>query len=297
MFAVRFGRTPCVAALALSLFVVTAAQAQAPTPIGPGPSAPAPAPTTVLATVAGSEIRQSDVDIFVSELPPQAQSIPRDQLTPLVLQELINIRIVSQAARKEKLDQDEGFKRRVVMMNERLLNETFLAKRMAEQLTEARIKKRYEEMIKEESGDEQVRASHIQVESKDEALKIAEEIKKGADFADTARKRSKGPSAPGGGDLGFFSFGEMMPTFSEVAFKMQKGQVSEPVQTQFGWHVIKVTDRRKVPPPSLEELRPEIQQQLSGQIMGEVLAKASEGVQVVVMGLDGKPLPSVAPKK
>ncbi|MEQ8247152.1 MAG: peptidylprolyl isomerase [Alphaproteobacteria bacterium] len=241
----------------------------------------------VRATVAGEEIRQSDVDAFIAQLPEQVQSAPREQIDPLVVNELVNTRLVVALARSAGTEQDAEYKRQAEIAVLRILQNVYLSRQIESGLTEDRLKKLYDEFVADNPPTEQIRASHILVETKEAAQAIATEVRGGADFAEVARRESTGPSASAGGDLGYFEEGQMVPTFSEVAFALEVDEVSEPVQTQFGWHVIKLTDRRQAPPPALDEVRDELTQQLTNVIVQEVLTEARKGVTVVLYDAKG----------
>jgi peptidyl-prolyl cis-trans isomerase C len=244
----------------------------------------------VRARFAGEEIRQSDIEFFVSQLPDQARAAPRDQIEPLVVDELINTRLVARLARSAGTQDNEDYKRQVEDAAARILQAVYLGGQIEVRMTEERLAKAYEVFVAENPPTEQMRASHILVEAKENAQAIVEEVRGGGDFAEVARRESTGPSASAGGDLGYFEKGQMVPTFAEAAFALEADEVSDPVQTQFGWHVIKRVDRRQTPPPSLDEVRGELTQQLTGEIMGEVLSEAREGVTIEKFDAEGNPV-------
>jgi peptidyl-prolyl cis-trans isomerase C len=205
----------------------------------------------------------------------------------LVVNELVNTRLVVALARSAGTEQDAEYKRQAEIAVLRILQNVYLSRQIESGLTEDRLKKLYDEFVADNPPTEQIRASHILVETKEAAQAIATEVRGGADFAEVARRESTGPSASAGGDLGYFEEGQMVPTFSEVAFALEVDEVSEPVQTQFGWHVIKLTDRRQAPPPALDEVRDELTQQLTNVIVQEVLTEARKGVTVVLYDAKG----------
>ncbi|MCX8231912.1 MAG: peptidylprolyl isomerase, partial [Alphaproteobacteria bacterium] len=212
------------------------------------------------------------------------------QIEPLVVDELINTRLVARLARSAGTQDNEDYKRQVEDAAARILQAVYLGGQIEERMTEDRLVKAYEVFVAENPPTEQIRASHILVEAKENAQAIAEEVRGGGDFAEVARRESTGPSASAGGDLGYFEKGQMVPTFAEAAFALEADEVSDPVQTQFGWHVIKRVDRRQTPPPSLDEVRGELTQQLTGEIMGEVLSEAREGVTIEKFDGGGNPV-------
>lgn len=241
----------------------------------------------VRAKFGGEEIRQSDIEAFISQLPEQVRGAPRDQIEPLVVNELINTRLVARLARAAGTQDQEEYKRQLEVVAARILQNVYLSAQIDERLTEDRITKAYDEFVAANPPTEEIRASHILVEAKEEAQAIVEEVRGGGDFAEVARRESTGPSASAGGDLGFFEKGQMVPTFADAAFALEIDEISDPVQTQFGWHVIKLTDRREAPPPTLDEVRGELTQQLQEAILAEVLEEAREGVTIETFDADG----------
>lgn len=243
----------------------------------------------IRAKFAGEEIRQSDIEAFISQLPEQVRAAPRDQIEPLVINELVNTRLVARLARSAGTQDQEEYKRQLEVVAARILQNVYLGAQVEARLTEARITEAYDAFVAANPPAEEVRASHILVEAKENAQAIADEVRGGGDFAEIARRESTGPSATSGGDLGFFEKGQMVPTFAEAAFALEIDEVSDPVQTQFGWHVIKLTDRRQASPPTLDEVRGELTEQLEEEILGEVLAEAREGVTIETFDADGNP--------
>jgi peptidyl-prolyl cis-trans isomerase C len=179
-----------------------------------------------------------------------------------------------------------------------VLQHAYLEKKVRTEVTEAALKARYEQMLKTQPPEEEVHARHILVPTEAEAKAALEEIKKGADFAEVSKKRSTGPTAATGGDLGFFTKDKMVPPFAEAAFKLQPGQVTEaPVQTQFGWHIIKVEARRKAEPPKFEDVRGQVHEMMTGEVVEKVVADLRKGAKIETLDWpqDGGKLPTIAP--
>lgn len=244
----------------------------------------------LVATVDGQEIRQADVTGYVATLPPQAQQLPREQLLPLVLQELVSTKILVKLARREGLDQDAEFERQMSFAAEQILRQLFLERLSDTTVNDEAIQKYYDDNIGSAEGDVEVRARHILLETKEDALAVAEEIEAGGDFEQLARDRSTGPSAPAGGDLGYFAKEAMVAPFAEAAFAMGVGDISEPVQTRFGWHVIKVEDRRETAPPPLDQVRDQITQQVFRQVVQDVISGERANSEVIFFDAQGNPL-------
>jgi peptidyl-prolyl cis-trans isomerase C len=142
------------------------------------------------------------------------------------------------------------------------------------------MRKVYDEAVGQMSKEPEVRARHILVESEDEAKAVLAELKKGADFAELAKTKSKDPGSADGGDLGYFTKDQMVPEFSEVAFKMDKGALSDPVKSQFGWHIIKVEDKRAKPAPEFEKVKDQVETYVVRKAQAELVTKLREQAKV-----------------
>jgi peptidyl-prolyl cis-trans isomerase C len=241
----------------------------------------------VVATVGGDELYMSDVVRLHSQLPQQYQQIPMAMLFPQLVDRLVNQKLFAAAAMADGLDQDEEFQDRMAFIRESLLQEAFVASRIEAEMTEERLRADYEKMIAETPPAEEVRARHILLESEEDAKAVIAEIAAGADFAETAKAKSTGPSGPNGGDLSFFKREQMVKPFADAAFAMQPGEVSkEPVQTQFGWHVIKVEERRAGEPPSFEESVEELRNKGAQQIVAALIEKLRDDADVQTFSLE-----------
>jgi peptidyl-prolyl cis-trans isomerase C len=146
--------------------------------------------------------------------------------------------------------------------------------------TDDAMKKVYEDASKQTAGEQEVHARHILVETEDEAKAVAEELKKGADFAELAKKKSKDPGASDGGDLGFFTKDQMVPEFSTVAFALEPGKISDPVKSQFGWHIIKVEEKRNRKAPEFEQVKAQIETYVTRKAQADYVAKLRETAKV-----------------
>lgn len=234
----------------------------------------------VLAKVNGQEIRQSDVTIAEEELGPSLAQMDPASRKDNVLSFLIDMKIVAKAAEDKKVADREEFKSKLAFARNRLLMDSLLGSEGKESLTDANMKKVYDDAAKQISGEQEVHARHILVESEDEAKKIAEELKKGANFAELAKKSSKDPGAADGGDLGFFTKDQMVPEFSKVAFELEPGKISDPVKSQFGWHIIKVEEKRNRQAPSFDQVKPQIEQYVVRKAQADYVTKLREAAKV-----------------
>ncbi len=250
---------------------------------GPLPAAAQTDP--VVARVNGTEIKESDLkaaeEDIGSQLPPMAPEAKKDYLTTYVADMIL----VSKAAEDKKLGDTDDFKRKLALARTKLLMEALLQNEAKAAVTDEAMKKVYAEAIKDIGDEQEVSARHILVESEDEAKKIAADLKKGGDFAAVAKEKSKDPgSKDSGGDLGFFTKDQMVPEFAEVAFKLDKGQISDPVKSQFGWHVIRVDDKRAKQPPAFEQVKDQIENFVQRKAQAELIQKLRAEAKIEKLG-------------
>jgi peptidyl-prolyl cis-trans isomerase C len=234
----------------------------------------------VLAKVNGAEIRQSDVTLAEEELGPSLAQMDPATKKENVLAFLIDMKIVSKEAEDKKIADRDDFKTRLAFARNRLLMDNLLAVEGKAATTDENMKKVYEDAAKQITGELEVHARHILVETEDQARKIEEELKKGGDFAEIAKKESKDPGAADGGDLGFFTKDQMVPEFSAVAFALEPGKISDPVKTQFGWHVIKVEEKRTRKAPDFEQVKPQIETYVVRKAQADYVAKLRTAAKV-----------------
>ena len=281
----------CAAGLAAGHVVMAADQP--PAPANAPALGPLPPPNTVVARVDGTELHLADVEAAQQNLPPQAQKLPLEQIYPMLLDRLVDGALITEAGRKEHLEQDSELQVRLKRYEDRLIQEAYLNQAIKAAETEGQLKARYQSFAKDKAGQEEVHAQHILVKTEDEAKSVIAELDKGADFGELAKKYSTDPSARSGGDLGYFGHDDMVPAFADTAFALAKGQYSKtPVKTEFGWHVIKVEDRRAGKPPSFEEAREQLSRDLAHEIIDAKLQELRSAAKIEEFGLDGKPLPA-----
>src|SRR6202790_4030085 len=234
----------------------------------------------VLAKVNGTEIRQSDVALAEEELGPSLAQMDPATKKDNVLSFLIDMKIVAKAAEDKKIADREDFKTRLAFARNRLLMDNLLAVEGKAATTDEAMKKVYDDASKQITGEQEVHARQILVETEDEAKQVAEELKKGADFAELAKKKSKDPGASDGGDLGFFTKDQMVPEFSTVAFALEPGKISDPVKSQFGWHIIKVEEKRARKAPEFEQVKAQIETYVTRKAQADYVAKLRETAKV-----------------
>src|ERR1700736_2036301 len=243
----------------------------------------------VLAKVNGAEIRQSDLALAEEELGPSLAQMDPSTKKENVLAFLIDMKIVAKAAEAKKIEDRDDFKARLAFTRNRLLTDNLLAVEGKAATTEDAMKKVYEKAAKQIEGEQEVHARHILVESEDDAKAIAADLKKGADFAELAKKKSKDPGASDGGDLGFFTKDQMVPEFSTVAFALEPGKISDPVKSQFGWHIIKVEEKRNRKAPDFEQVKSQIETYVTRKAQADYVTKLREAAKVERMDKPEEP--------
>jgi peptidyl-prolyl cis-trans isomerase C len=242
-------------------------------------------------------LRQSDVVRAYSRLPAQFQQVPISVLYTQIVQQLVDGELLAEAGRADKLQESEDVKQQVAEFEKVALQRAYMDQIVDAELSEEKIRETYDNTIAKTEGPLQVRASHILVESEQEAKEILKALEKDGDFAKLARERSTGPSGPRGGDLGYFARSQMVEPFSDAAFALEPGTVGpDPVKTEFGWHVIKVVDKRRQPPPTFEESRAGIEEQLTRDIIAAHMTKLRADAKIEMFNIDGSPIED-APKK
>ncbi|WP_245215430.1 peptidylprolyl isomerase [Pararoseomonas baculiformis] len=267
------------------------ASAQPSTPQAAAPQAANPQPADpVVARVEGQEIRLSDVRDAANELPDELRNAPPAMLYPLILDQLVAQKALVARARAENLQNDPEVQRRIARATDQELQQAILRREVAPALSEQALRQRYERESASRQGEEELHARHILVPTEAAAREALAEVRRpGTDFAEVAKRRSTGPGAQQGGDLGFFKKSDMIPEFAEAAFALQPGQISEPVQTQFGWHVIKVEGRRTAPPASFEESQEALRQAAFEEAVNAAVERIRGAARVERFNLDGSP--------
>ena len=232
-----------------------------------------------VATVDGIAITYNDVSLVEDELMAVYGQLPEEQRFQTLVGYMVNRILASEAAKKAGLENDADVAKIKAFMERKALQDVYIAKMLMERVREEDVTAYYGKEIVNGPVEEEVRARHILLDNREAADAVVADLENGADFAALAKERSKGPSGPSGGDLGYFSKQSMVPAFSDAAFKLATGETSPPVQTQFGWHVIRVEGRRNRPVPPLDQVRDQIYQLLISEaqrdIYDEMRAKAS----------------------
>jgi len=282
--------TALIFGLALAAGPLPVGAQDAPATEAPAAEAPAPAatPDTVVATVGGETITEADLAFAAEDLQQELAQMPPQERRPFLVTVLIDMKVMANAARDQQMDQSEIFRRRLEYLEERALRRAYFAEQIATEVTPAAVQAAYDAMVAEFEPQEEVHARHILVATEEEADAVKAELEGGADFAELARERSVDPSAQqNGGDLGFFSRGMMVGPFEDAAFALtEPGQISEPVQSDFGWHVIQLQAERESAPPPFEQVAQQLQQRVMFETFEERLAALKEGLEIDIPNAD-----------
>jgi peptidyl-prolyl cis-trans isomerase C len=268
-----------LAALRASALGLTAAALLAVQPPAPAWAQSDP----VIAQVNGVEVHESDLAMAEEDVGqnPQLQALSGDARRDYLLNYLSDVILAAKAAEAKKIADGKEFKSRLAFIRNKLLMETLLQDVGKAAVTPDATKKAYDEAVKQVGGEQEVRARHILVATEDEAKAVLAEIKKGTDFAELAKQKSKDPGAAAeGGDLGYFVKEQMVPEFAAVAFKLDKGQVSDPVKTQFGWHIIKVEDKRNKPVPEFDKVKDQVETYVQRKAQADFIHKLQETAKI-----------------
>lgn len=246
----------------------------------------------VVARVNGAEIRRDDVLKAIETLPAQYRQLPKEVLFDRMRDQLVTAKLIDQAAEKAKLGDDPEVKRQMAEVLERIIQQVYLTRAVEAELTDAVLKKKYDETVKAQPAKEEVHARHILVRDEAEAKKVIAELEKGGNFAELAKKYSIDGSSGQGGDLGYFTREVMVPEFSTAAFALKnKGDYTHtPVKSQFGYHIILLEDKRTAPPPAFDEVKEQIKQDMAQELIVAKMAELRKGAKVEEFNQDGSPV-------
>jgi peptidyl-prolyl cis-trans isomerase C len=250
----------------------------------------------VIARINGQEVHRSDFIHELQLLGPQAQQLPPQMLYPQLLQTIIATKLVSAQGYSDKLQDTKEVKEQLKEVEDKLVAEAWVHKAVQPKITDAAIKKEYDDLSAKFKPQDEVRARHILVKTEDEANDIIKQLKDGADFAKLAEEKSTDTgSAKQGGDLGYFPHDAMVKPFADAAFAMKPGDVSTtPVKTEFGYHIIKVEDKRKSAPPPLAEVKDKIVNQLGQKLTNDLVKDLEAKAKIEKFNLDGTPMKATA---
>ncbi len=252
---------------------------------------------TVVVRVNGYNITTNEVKLATEEIAAQLVDVPPKMRYPLIIEYLIERHLLAQKALKDGLQNSDEYKRRVRYYQYKALRDAYFFEKIAPKVTDAEIRKVYEQEAKKVKPVERVRARHILVSTREEAEKVLKELKAGAKFEDLARKYSKDGSKEFGGDLGYFTYEEMVPEFSKAVFALKVGEVSKPVKTDYGWHIIKLEDRKKVGMAPFETVKEGIRTLLLRRKVQEEVARLSKDAKIEFLDPELKKMNEEARKR
>lgn len=286
---------PPAAATAPAAPAAPAAQAKPPAPTAQ-PAQPA-LKDPVVATVNGQPIRLSELEVAQQSLPQQYRNMPLQAVFPALLDRIVDSKLVVQEGKKSKVNDDPAFKKRMAFVEDQVMQDFWIQREIARQVTAEKLQKRYEERLKQMPAEEEVHARHILVSTEDEAKAVLAELKKGVAFDKLAKEKSTDKaSGAEGGDLGWFKKSDMVKEFADAAFNLKKDELTEtPVKTQFGYHIIKLEDRRKAPPPAFEEMADQLREELAREVITAHLDQLRSGAKIEKFAMDGSKPESAPP--
>lgn len=253
----------------------------------------APAGTDpVVARVNGQTILRSDIIRELQAMGPQAQNLPPQVLYPQLLDKMVVTKIVAEKGYAEKMQNDPEVKQRLKDAEAQIVADVYVRKTIQPKITDDKLKARYDELSAKYKPEDEVRARHILVQTEAEANDLIKQIKGGADFAKLATEKSKDTgSAKQGGDLGYFTRNVMVKPFADAAFALKVGDLTEkPVKTDFGFHVIKLEDRRKSSPPPMAEVKDQLVNQVGQEMVAQMIKDMKAKAKVEKFNIDGTPM-------
>lgn len=238
-------------------------------------------------SVNGETIYLDEVIQLAEELPDEYRSQPLSAYFPNLVSEITNTKLAAKAAMADDLQNNDVIVDAIRIATERILAEAYFGTEIRKTVNETEIQAAYDRFVADSDSREEVSARHILVEEEAAAIDLIEKLKGGADFATLAQEFSTGPSGPNGGDLGYFGRGQMVPDFEAATFALEIGTfTSAPVQTQFGYHVIKLEDKRLAPAPTLDQMRQQIASNLSQQALSRLIEELRSGATITERSFD-----------
>jgi peptidyl-prolyl cis-trans isomerase C len=251
----------------------------------------------VIARVNGVDVRQSDLAFAQEEIGSNvpAQMAP-EQRREYLITYLTDVIVLAQAAEQQQLGDKPDVKRQLAFERNKVLMEALLHNAGKAAQTDDEMHKVYDDAVKQMANEEEVHARHILVATEDEAKAIEAQLKGGADFATLAKEKSKDPGgAQNGGDLGYFTKDQMVPEFADAAFKLDKGQISDPVHTQFGWHIIKVEDKRIKPTPTFDDVKGQLENYVAHRAQAQLVENLRKTAKIERLDQPAEPNTSLNP--
>lgn len=249
-----------------------------------------PVNNPVVARVNGEEITRGEVLALVKQMPPQMQQIPVEQLLPISVEQLITNVIIDGKAQNANLENDADVKEQVAKVQEQIVRTKYIENAIDERLTDERLQEAYQEYVDNFPETEEVSAAHILVDDEAVAKDAIKKLKDGADFAALAKELSKDGTAQNGGDLGFFAASEVVPEFAKATFGAKPGLIGAPIKSQFGFHVIRVGEKRMRPVEEYADVKPFLEQEMQRQVFEETIQEWKEAANIERFDINGNPM-------
>lgn len=245
----------------------------------------------VVATVNGEEITRLEVFQFIQNLPQETRQLPLQNLFPVALNQVINARVVNEKVEDVDLPDDPEVERQLEQAREQIVRNVYIQNQVSERITDERLQQLYQQYSENFPEVMEARAAHILVEDRSTAQDILSQLQEGADFAELAQEFSIDATADQGGQLNYFTQTDVVPEFGEAVFSAEIGEViDEPVESEFGYHIIKVQERRIRPVPPFEEARPFLEAQLRRAVLDQVIAEWRQEADVTRFDINGNPV-------
>ncbi len=250
----------------------------------------------VVAKIDGQDVTRLDVFNFIQTLPPQTRQLPVTQLFPLAVDQVVNAALISKQVQGVNLDSDPAVKEQLAAAKSQIVRGVYVQKAVEKAITDERVKQAYDNYVANFPKIPEVKTRHILVEDEAKAKELIQQIKDGGDFAALAKENSTDATKDNGGDLGYISKqDQVIPAFLDTAFELKPGEMTQkPLKTEFGYHIIEVTDARDRPPATLEQAKPFISAQLRGVVLNEIVQNWREKANVEVFDINGKPIEPAA---
>jgi peptidyl-prolyl cis-trans isomerase C len=247
-----------------------------------------------VAVVDGEEVKRSDVFTFISQLPPQLQQMPIEQLFPMALDRVVDNKVAMKKSAGANLGEDPEVTKLYEEAKQQIIRNVYIDRQVTAKINQKALLKKYEELLDQLGEVDEVKARHILLDSEEKAKEAVKKLDGGADFVTVTKEMWPAAEQQNGGELGYFAKGDMVPEFAEAAFALGKDQYTkDPVKTQFGWHVIKVEDKRKRPQPEFEAVKPQLEVQLRQEILANLLKDWAKDSKVKKFDINGDPVKDV----
>ncbi len=243
----------------------------------------------------GEDVNRVEVFNFIQTLPEQARQIPIEQLFSQALDQVVNAKVVQEKAAQADLSNDPLYKERIEAAKKQIASTVFLQNAVEKEITEERLQQAYQLYVENFPAIEEIKARHILVDDEAKAKELIDQLNNGGSFEELAKANSKDGTAEAGGDLGYFAAKDVVPEFSEAAFTLEPGAYTkEPVKTQFGYHVIKLEEKRQRPPAEFEEAKSFLETQIRQAVLTGVVEGWREEAKIEKFDINGEAIEPAA---